>query len=165
MGTVVHVLLVVVTPLLKLVVPGWDIEQRLGRFPEIVRDDRSRLIWIHAASIGEVQAARVLISALAEQQCGFSFLLTTMTRQGKEVASSQLEADVCCGLAPLDTPQAVAKALQTVRPDMYICLETELWPMMLTRTRQAGIPMLLLNGRMSERSCTQYLRIRKTMAG
>lgn len=163
LGTVVHVLLVVVTPLLKLVAPGWEIEQRLGRFPEIYRDNQSPLIWIHAASIGEVQAARALIAALVDQRCGCKFVLTTTTRQGKEVASSQLEADVCCGLAPLDTPQAVAKALQTVRPDMYICLETELWPMMLTRTRQAGIPMLLLNGRMSERSCTQYLRIRKTM--
>ena len=164
LGTFVHVLLVVVTPLLKLLVPGWDIEKRLGRFPEIGRDDQSLLIWIHAASIGEVQAARALIAALADQQCGCRFVLTTMTRQGKKVASSQLEADVCCGLAPLDTPQAVANALQTVRPDMYICLETELWPMMLTRVRQAGIPMLLLNGRMSERSCKQYLRIRKTMA-
>jgi 3-deoxy-D-manno-octulosonic-acid transferase len=157
-------LLVVVTPLLKLVAPGWEIEQRLGRFPEIAKDNTCLLIWIHAASIGEVQAARALIAALVNQQCGCKFVLTTTTRQGKEVASSQLEADVCCGLAPLDTPQAVAKALQTVRPDMYICLETELWPMMLTRTRQAGIPMLLLNGRMSERSCTQYLRIRKNMA-
>ena len=164
LGTVVHVLLVVVTPLLKQVVPGWEIEQRLGRFPEIDRDNACLLIWIHAASIGEVQAARALIAALVDQQCGCRFVLTTTTRQGKEVALSQLEADVCCGLAPLDTPQAVAKALQTVRPDMYICLETELWPMMLTRIRQAGIPMLLLNGRMSERSCTQYLRIRKTMA-
>jgi len=164
LGAVVHVLLVVVTPLLKVFVPGWKIEQRLGRFPEICRDGHSTMIWIHAASIGEVQAARALIAALAEQQCGCRFVLTTMTRQGREVASSQLEADVCCGLAPLDTPQAVARALQTVRPDIYICLETELWPMMLTRIRQAGIPMLLLNGRMSERSCTQYLRIRTTMA-
>jgi 3-deoxy-D-manno-octulosonic-acid transferase len=164
LGAAVHVLLVVVTPLLKLVTPDWEIEQRLGRFPDIDRDDQCLLIWIHAASIGEVQAARALISALADRQCGCRFVLTTMTRQGKEVASSQLEANVCCGLAPLDTPQAVTRALQTVRPDMYICLETELWPMMLTRTRQAGIPMLLLNGRMSERSCKQYLRIRKTMA-
>ena len=164
LGAVVHVLLVVVTPLLKLVVPGWEIEQRMGRFSEIDWDDQGLLIWIHAASIGEVQAARALISALADQQCGCRFVLTTMTRQGKEVASSQLEADVFCGLAPLDTPQAVAMALQTLRPAMYICLETELWPMMLTRTRQAGIPMLLLNGRMSERSSKQYLRIRKTMA-
>ena len=164
LGAVVHVLLVVATPLLKVFVPGWEIEQRLGRFPEIRRDGHSTIIWIHAASIGEVQAARALIAALVAQQCGCRFVLTTMTRQGREVALSQLEADVCCGLAPMDTPQAVARALQTVRPDMYICLETELWPMMLTRTRQAGIPMLLLNGRMSERSCKQYLRIRKTMA-
>ncbi len=164
LGTVVHVLLVVVTPLLKLMVPGWEIESRLGRVSEIDRDDQFPLIWIHAASIGEVQAARALIHALTDRQCGCIFFLTTMTQQGKEVALSQLPADVRCGLAPLDTPQAVARALQAVRPDIYICLETELWPMMLTRTSRAGIPMLLLNGRMSERSCRQYRRIRKTMA-
>lgn len=163
LGTGVHVLLVVVTPLLKLVVPGWKIESRFGRVSDIDRDDQCPLIWIHAASVGEVQAARALIHALADRQCGCIFFLTTMTQQGKEVALSQLSADVRCELAPLDTPQAVARALQTVRPDIYICLETELWPMMLTQTSRAGIPMLLLNGRMSERSYRLYQRIRTVM--
>ena len=164
LGTVVHALLVVVAPLLKLLVPGWQIESRLGRVPDVDRDAQRPLIWIHAASIGEVQAARALIHALTDRQCGCMFFLTTMTRQGREVALSQLPVGMHCGLAPLDTPQAVARALQALQPAMYICLETELWPMMLTKTRRAGIPMLLLNGRMSERSCRQYRRIRKTMA-
>jgi len=164
LGTVVHVLLVLLTPFLKLVAPGWDIERRLGRYSETNRADQQPLIWIHAASIGEVQAARALIPALADRHCGCRFFLTTMTRQGKKVALSQLPADVCCELAPLDTPQAVARALQTVRPNLYICLETELWPMMLTRISRAGVPMLLLNGRMSERSLSRYRRVRKTMA-
>jgi 3-deoxy-D-manno-octulosonic-acid transferase len=164
LGTVVHVLLLLITPLLKRLIPDWDIESRLGRMPEIERADQELLIWIHAASIGEVQAARALMATLIDRQCGCRFFLTTMTRQGREVASAQLPADVHCGLAPLDTPQAVARALRTVRPDVYICLETELWPVLLTKTRQARIPMLLLNGRMSERSCRQYSRIRTTMA-
>ena len=164
LGTVVHVLLVVVAPLLKLLFPDWEIESRFGRVHDLDRDAQRPLIWIHAASIGEVQAARALIHALLDRQCGCMFFLTTMTQQGREVALSQLPEGMHCGLAPLDTPQAVARALQTVQPDMYICLETELWPMMLTKTRRAGIPMLLLNGRMSERSCRQYRRIRKTMA-
>lgn len=163
MGVIFHVILVVTAPLLRLLAPDWDIASRLGR---VVAHgpDRRRLIWIHAASIGEVQAARVLIYGLTQQQCGCRFYVTTMTRQGMEVAVSQLPEEVCCELAPLDTPQAVAKTLQSLQPDMYICLETELWPVMLTKTRQAGIPMLLLNGRLSERSCNRYRRIARTMA-
>ncbi len=164
LGTIVHVLLVAVTPLLKLFLPGWEIGQRLSGFPEIEKDNHRPLIWIHAASIGEVQAARALIDTIADHQYSCRFFLTTMTRQGKKVALSRLDPDVRCALAPLDTPQAVARALEAVRPDLYICLETELWPMMLTRTRRAGIPMLLLNGRMSEHSWKHYMKIRKTMA-
>jgi 3-deoxy-D-manno-octulosonic-acid transferase len=164
LGTVFHVLLIPAAPLLKLIAPGWDIDQRLYRFPAVDQDNQQPLVWIHAASIGEVQAVRALITALIGRQCICRFYVTTMTRQGREVASTQLPADVQCALAPLDTPQAVAGALQTIQPDLYICLETELWPLILTRTRQAGIPMLLLNGRMSARSCRQYRRIAKTMA-
>jgi 3-deoxy-D-manno-octulosonic-acid transferase len=70
---------------------------------------------------------------------------------------------VFCLLAPLDLPQAVRHALQILRPDGYVCLETELWPVMLTETRRAGIPMLLLNGRLSLRSLRRYRRIRRYM--
>jgi len=164
LGMALRVLLVLITPFLKLLVPAWDLDLRLSRFPAVDRDDQRKLVWIHAASIGEIQAARVLITALTAGHCSCRFYVTTMTRQGREVALAQLPADVQCALAPLDTPQAVSGALQAIQPDMYICLETELWPLMLTRTRQAGIPMLLLNGRMSERSCRQYRRIQKTMA-
>ncbi len=163
MGAILHVILVGTAPLFKLLVPHWDLPFRLGNAPGCGPDSR-RMIWIHAASIGEVQAARALISALIRQQCNCRFYLTTMTRQGREVALAQLPEDVCCGLAPLDTPQAVAKTLQALQPDIYICLETELWPVMLTKARLAGIAMLLLNGRMSERSSSRYRRIAKTMA-
>ena len=164
-GTVAHVLLVLLVPLLKLVVPHWDIEERFGDYSRVDRTDQRPWIWIHAASVGEVQAVRALIPALMARDCGCRFFLTTTSRQGKEVAVSLLSPDVRCELAPLDTSRAVGRALQCIRPSLYICLETELWPMMLTRIRQAGIPGLLLNGRMSERSLSRYLLLRKTMAG
>ena len=164
-GTVVHAVLVLFVPVLKLLVPGWDIEQRLGNYSGLDRTDPRPVIWIHAASVGEVQAARVLIQALTANHCDGRFFLTTTSRQGREVAVSRLSVEVRCALAPLDTPGAVARSLKIIRPSLYICLETELWPMMLTRIRQAGIPGLLLNGRMSERSLSRYLLFRKTMAG
>ncbi len=162
LGTIAHFLIVATLLLTQRLVPGWHLSERLGRFPELCVNTGHPLIWIHAASVGEVQAAKVLIKELADS--GASIFLTTMTRQGREVARTQLPGSVCCSLVPLDTPQAVGRALQVVCPDLYICMETELWPVMLTRTRQAGIPMLLLNGRMSERSAQGYRRIRSFMA-
>jgi 3-deoxy-D-manno-octulosonic-acid transferase len=140
---------------LHCTVPGWKIEQRLGKYQHLAAQSGS-LLWIHAASVGEVQAARALIAALTEQISGCRFFLTAMTRQGLESARARLSQTVRCELAPIDTPQAVTAALRAVRPDMYICLETELWPTMLLETGKAGIPMLLLNGRLTERSFRRY---------
>ena len=164
LGTVFHALLVVPAPLLQRLKPEWRLDERFGRYTLAAAERRDALIWIHAASVGEIQAARVLINALRSDGDSHGFFVTTMTAQGRAVARSLLPADVRCELAPLDTNPAVARSLQNVAPDLYICLETELWPVMLTRLRRAGIPMLLLNGRMSARSCRRYGKIRKTMA-
>lgn len=162
-GTFIHGLLVLAAPLLKLAVPGWEIASRLGQ-TSFKRESVSEVIlWIHAASVGEIQAARALVHELRKQNSGFCFYITTMTRQGRGVAEARLSSDVVCRIAPLDTPQAVAQRLRDVQPDVYICLETELWPMILSQLRQAGIPMLLLNGRLSERSWKRYRLIGKTM--
>jgi 3-deoxy-D-manno-octulosonic-acid transferase len=163
LGTASHALLSAVLPIVNYTVPGWEIEQRLGKYQHIVARS-GPLLWIHAASVGEVQAARVLIAALTEQIPGCHFFLTAMTRQGLEAARARLPQTVRCELAPLDMPQAVIAALLAVRPDLYVCLETELWPTMLRETGLAGVPMLLLNGRLSERSFRRYQRVCGFMA-
>jgi 3-deoxy-D-manno-octulosonic-acid transferase len=157
LGTAVHALLPAVLPVLNFTAPGWETEQRLGRYHGAF-DRSGPLIWMHAASVGEVQAARPLIAALTAQIPGCHFFLSTMTRQGRDAARARLPETVRCELAPIDTPQAVTAALRAVRPDLYICLETELWPVMLRETSRAGIPLLLLNGRLSERSFNRYRR-------
>lgn len=164
LGTIVHVLLVPLVPLLGRLAGGGHLEHRLGRYRPVAWDKGEPLIWIHAASVGEVQAARALIVTLQSEQSNWHFFLTTMTVQGRAFALSTLPESVRCELAPLDLPPAVKRALRTVQPDMYICLETELWPVLLTEVRRTGIPLLLLNGRMSERSCRRYTFIQITMA-
>jgi 3-deoxy-D-manno-octulosonic-acid transferase len=86
LGTASHALLSAVLPIVNYTVPGWEIEQRLGKYQHIVARS-GPLLWIHAASVGEVQAARVLIAALTEQIPGCRFFLTAMTRQGLEAAA------------------------------------------------------------------------------
>lgn len=163
LGTAVHALLPAVLPVLNITAPGWETEQRLGRYQGNF-DRTGPLIWIHAASVGEVQAARPLIAALTARIPGCHFFLSAMTRQGRDAARARLPETVCCELAPIDTPQAVTAALRAVRPDAYVCLETELWPTMLRETSRAGIPLLLLNGRLSERSFRRYRRLPGFMA-
>jgi 3-deoxy-D-manno-octulosonic-acid transferase len=168
-GAFFYQLLGMLLPFFERLVPRGQFSLRLGYYHDVVRletretSHRSYLIWIHAASVGEVQAARALIAELSEIVPEAAIFLTTMTRQGRAVARSLLPAQIRCELAPLDMPQAVGRALRRVQPDLYICLETELWPVMLTEMRKAGVPMLLLNGRISGRSFRQYQRINKTL--
>ncbi|NOQ47446.1 MAG: hypothetical protein GQ559_12420 [Desulfobulbaceae bacterium] len=140
---------------------GYGLTQRLGNYPtsDFGEGGNCRRVWLHASSVGEVQAARVLIGEFSARHPEIHCILTTMTEHGHRVALKQFTDKVSCYLAPLDMAPAVRRALQAIRPDLYVCLETELWPAMLTEARRAGIRMVLLNGRMSERSYRRYRRI------
>jgi 3-deoxy-D-manno-octulosonic-acid transferase len=167
LGRVVYLLLVLLRPLIEAVGGrfAYGISQRLGNYADTGSAGRTgaRTIWLHASSVGEVQAAIILIDALLDTLGDVTVVVSATTEQGHRLADSKLPSAVCL-MAPLDLPQAVRRALKTLRPDCYVCLETEIWPAMLTEIRRAGIPMLLLNGRMSSRSFRRYLRIRGTLA-
>ncbi len=158
LGRVTHTLLPAFLPAVNVIAPHWETKHRLGNYQGIVAQ-QGPLLWIHAASVGEMQAARALIAALTEKIPSCRFFLTAMTKQGRDAARLRLPETVRCELAPLDTPQAVTAALRIIRPDLYVCLETELWPTMLQETGRARIPMLLLNGRLSEAAFHRYQRI------
>ncbi len=159
-GTVSLLLLYLFIPLIALVRPGLgrSLNQRIGKFTTEVaaKENESASIWIHAASVGEVQAARVLISELLAGREKYRFVLTTMTEYGQKVAEQQMPENVLCFLAPLDVPFTVRRFLEKVKPDIYIGLETELWPVLLTELERAGVTKILLNGRMSPRSFKRY---------
>jgi len=121
-------------------------------------------IWLHAASVGEVQVARALIDELKKEFPDAALILSTMTEQGQRVARQQLGPEVRCIFAPLDLPQVVRRAVDRLKPTVYLCLETELWPNLLHRLEDRRIPAILLNGRLSERSFRRYEKIRGFMA-
>ncbi len=142
--------------------------QRLGRYEgdEAVAPagGEAVTIWVHAASVGEVRAALLVLAALRREYGAYRCLLTTTTQQGYALARSSLPQDTPCLMAPLDMPQAVSRALTFIRPCLYICLETELWPLALGTLQARRVPMVLLNGRMSERSLRCYRTIRASIA-
>ena len=168
LGTGVYLLLLLLRPLVEAFGGrfAYGFSQRLGRYPRQVLPDRSgsQTLWVHAASVGEVQAAIVLVTGLLSAISDVRIVVTSTTEQGNRLARSRMPETVSCLMAPLDLPQAVRRALQALRPDCYICLETELWPVMLTHAKNAKIPLLLLNGRLSQRSFDRYRHIQGYIA-
>ena len=121
-------------------------------------------IWLHGASVGEVLLAGKLIKELTKTLPEADFVLSTMTEQGMEVARKQEGDKVRCIYAPLDLTGIVGRAIQNIRPALYICLETELWPAFLLEAKRSGARLVLLNGRLSEKSFQRYRMVKGFMA-
>lgn len=117
-----------------------------------------KVIWVHAVSVGEVQAAEPLIRALLEKYPGHTLLVTTVTPTGSAHLIKLLGNEVSHLYAPYDLPGAVARFLGRVRPRIAIVMETELWPNLFHACRRNDIPLYLVNARLSERSVAGYVR-------
>ncbi len=137
------------------------LRERLGFYsPEqLTAIQSSRTIWIHAVSVGETRAAMPLIRALRLKYPEFQILLTNVTETGHAVALKIEDVDLCL-FFPFDFSFAVRKALNTVNPELIIIVETELWPNFIRRAAQSEIPLILVNGRISDRSFPRYRFIR-----
>ena len=111
-----------------------------------------RLIWFHAASVGEAMALLDLIERLLDVHPDAHILVTTVTRTSAEILDKRLPERAFHQFAPVDAMPAVAAFLAHWKPDLAIWTESELWPAMMHRTKLRGTPMLLVNGRISDRS-------------
>jgi len=118
-------------------------------------------IWLHAVSVGETRAAQPLIELLAARYPRAQFVLTHMTPTGREAAQPVLQAlagRMTQRYLPYDLPPAVRRFLAQIRPSILILLETEIWPNLQFEARNAGVPVVLVNARLSERSLARALR-------
>lgn len=141
------------------------LRQRLGFYQDIIKPKTGKLVvWIHGASVGEVMVARTLAGKIKTVFPDVDLIISTVTEQGLKVAQGKFADMAQCVLAPLDLPEAADRAIETIRPDIYICLETELWPTLLTRLQANNTRLFLLNGRLSEKSSRRY-RLIKDFAG
>lgn len=115
-----------------------------------------RLIWCHAASNGETLSLLPLLEALAKQDPALSFLVTTGTVTSARLLEQRLSPELAPRtqhrFLPLDVPRWVARFLEGWRPDLAVIVESELWPNMLAEADRQGVPMALINARMSARS-------------
>lgn len=138
---------------------------RLGftAWPGIPTDDTAGRLWIHAVSVGEVQAATALLGAIRRKDPRRPLVLTVTTRTGCEVARRTLSAvpHVTGPLIfPLDLPWAVSRRLGEVQPRALIFVDTEIWPNLIRAAANRQARLFLVNGRISDQSFRRYLWIR-----
>ncbi|MBS8241242.1 3-deoxy-D-manno-octulosonic acid transferase [Marinobacter lipolyticus] len=130
-------------------------QERLGY---VERSDEP-VIWVHAVSVGETIAAAPLVKALLRRRPDIPILMTAMTATGSARARAMFGDSVRYAYSPYDTPGAVRRFAERVRPRALVIMETELWPNMIANTYRGGVPIFLINARLSERSARGYERV------
>jgi 3-deoxy-D-manno-octulosonic-acid transferase len=135
---------------------------RLGRVPEALREAVAgrRVVWVHAVSVGEVMAAAQLIRELRGALPGWVVAVSTTTATGQRLAKERLPESPVFYL-PLDFASVVRRYLRVLRPSMLILMESELWPNLLDQCARSGVPVAVVNARISDRSFPRYMRLRR----
>jgi 3-deoxy-D-manno-octulosonic-acid transferase len=118
------------------------------------------VIWVHAVSVGEVLSAVQLIGKLKEALPGWVVAVSTTTETGQRLAKERLPESPVFYL-PLDFRFAVPRYLRTLRPKMLVLMESELWPRLIDECARGGVPVVVANARISDRSFPRYMRLRR----
>ncbi|MBN1124440.1 MAG: 3-deoxy-D-manno-octulosonic acid transferase [Sedimentisphaerales bacterium] len=135
---------------------GWA--QRLGRITRRFPD--KKCIWIHAVSVGEVNATPTLIRRLQEELPDYEIIISTTTDTGYARARNRYEKDHVVFYYPFDLSWIVRRALDRIRPSIILLMELEVWPNLAAQAAQREIPIAIVNGRLSDRSYPRYRLIR-----
>jgi len=131
---------------------------RLGVLPRDL--ELNRPIWIHAVSVGEITAAGKLIAELRSAYPNKRFFITTVTPTGNKIAKGIAGSADFVAYLPLDLSFIIKGVLNKVKPVLFIIMETEIWPNLISYLKQKNIPVILVNGRISDRSFKGYLSIK-----
>lgn len=128
-------------------------------FQDMVQGDRP--LWIHAVSVGEVQSSLPFISEIRKEDPLKPVILSTITPTGKKMFDRLLNGKVDAHFYyPWDVSRIVNRALNTIQPEAYITLETEIWPTLLSELSKRGVPCFMVNGRFSDKSFEKMERFR-----
>lgn len=128
-------------------------------FTPIPRPEKP-LVWLHAVSVGESMVALTLTQAILKQYPHIHILLTTTTTSSAKIVEKKLPKKAIHQFCPVDTPQAVHRFLEHWKPDLAIWIESEFWPNLMHATQERGIPTILLNGRISLKSFSNWKKLK-----
>ena len=137
------------------------INERTG-YSTLSRPEK-KLIWIHAASVGETNSVLPLIKQLLEKFSDVSVLLTTVTLTSTKLIENKLPLRAFHQFAPVDTPDAVIRFLKHWRPDIALWVDSELWANMIVETKRSGAVMGLINARMSPGSFARWQKFASSL--
>ena len=140
---------------------GKEVPERLGErmgHASVARP-ATPLVWFHAASVGETNAVLPLIHAMRHERPELGILLTTVTVTSSRIAASRLPGGAIHQFVPLDTPSFVSRFFDHWRPDLVLFTESEIWPNLILEAKERGVPLALLNARMSDRSFRRWIRL------
>ncbi len=144
--------------------PGYleAVDERFGHYVQPPETD-SELVWIHAVSLGETRTAAMLLKSLRAQHPALRLLLTHGTATGREEGRALLRSIGQPGdvqvWQPWDSPAAVARFFSHFKPRLGLLMETEIWPNAVAESKRRGMPLVLVNGRLSAKSLKQALRL------
>lgn len=133
--------------------------ERLGYVPSL---PIKPVIWLHAASVGEVIAATPLVERLLKEYEDHQLVMTTMTATGARQARKALKGRGVQLMVPVDLPWFASRFLDSLKPDVAIIMETEIWPNLIHGCHQREIPVVFANARLSEQSMASYQKFSKT---
>lgn len=140
------------------------LKERVGIIPFDFKKCKSgSVIWIHAASVGEVMATKPLIENLKKEYPDIRLVLSTMTDTGRETARELDESVDCVFYFPLDLSWIVDKVLTKINPALIILIETELWPNFIRKAHKKGSKVMVVSGRIGDKSFSRYKYITPLM--
>lgn len=135
------------------------LREKFGSFDPELRTQNSKLIWIHAVSMGEVIASAPFVKELKTKHPSIRIVLSTVTDTGQKVARERISDIADIIYIPFDMVFIISRLLRRVKPSAFITIETELWPNIFRVLKKEGIPVLVMNGRVSEKSFNGYKKI------
>jgi 3-deoxy-D-manno-octulosonic-acid transferase len=138
-----------------------NLKARLGYDPRPRQLRRAG--WIHAVSVGESITAMPLVAGVRQRCPDLPLVVTTVTETGARLVRERLNALAEHRYFPLDLPGAIDRVVDAVNPAFLVCMETELWPNLISRLHGRGIPVMIANGRLSDRSFRRYAMVRRLL--
>mgnify|MGYP001066121400 CR=1 FL=1 len=135
------------------------IRERFGFFSSSLTP-LTKKVWIHAVSVGEVIAAIPLVKKIKARYPSAEIVVSTVTDTGQKVANERMGDIARIIYVPFDLPIIIRNTVKNTRPSLFIIMETELWPNIIRILSRLGVPVLLMNGRISEKSFEGYKKLR-----
>ncbi len=135
------------------------LKERIFLQDEIVQNKNRKRVWVHSASVGEVRGVVPYVDMLLSSTLDLQLIFTTTSATGKEEVE-KLYPDRFVSLLPLDLSSLMSRFMKKHQPDLVIINETEIWPQLFTQSQKLGIPLIIVNGRISDRTFGNYLRLK-----